>query len=156
ASAEQLAIQLDAVPDVAGAIRAYQGALDAQRGIDCGTGPGTARLLAQLGWLEYRAGQLTEAETHLRMAIDIDRAQSAPPVRLADALNKLGAVERDRGRYEAAENTFREALAVMGSSDEEGVRGAIHNNLGGLRLYRSDYRGAMDSYRTALSLFEAR
>ena len=156
ASAEQLAIERDGASDIAGAIGAYQAALDAQRGIDCGAGLGTARLLAQLGWLEYRAGRHADAETHLRTAIDSDRAQSAPPVRLADALNKLGAVERDNGRYEAAERTFREALAVMGPSDEEGIRGAIYNNLGGLCLYRSDYRGAMEAYRTALALFDAR
>src|SRR5262249_25106601 len=51
-----------------------------------------------------------------------------------------------------------EALATVKETDgsADALRAAVHNNLGGLRYYRGNYRESLEAYRTALALFRAR
>jgi CHAT domain-containing protein len=158
-AARQAADRADGAGDLAGTAGAYRLALEAQAELDCRTGPGTADLLGSLGWAEYRSGQLGKAEEHLLAAKDILATAPRPePVLLAQTLDSLGVVQRDLGHYEAAELGFGRALEVLDApgADDPRRRAAIHNDRAGLWYYRGEYRLALDDYRTALRLQEAR
>jgi len=158
-AARQQADRADRAGDLAGTAAAYRVALEAQAELDCRTGPGTADLLGGLGWAEYRSGQLGKAEEHLLAADEILKNAPRPEPRLlAQTLDSLGVVQRDLGHYEAAELGFRRALEVLDApgADDPRRRAAIHNNRAGLWYYRGEYRSALDDYRTALRLQEAR
>src|SRR5215470_14053697 len=75
--------------DFAEAARAYRSALELQRSADCADTPAAA-------------------EEHVAAAIAA-YGPAGGGEGLARALNVRGVLERDRGRYEAAESTFREA-----------------------------------------------
>lgn len=103
---------------------------------------------AQLAALEYRAGLLEAAETHLRLA-----ATSLPPGEQPAAWNTLAVLEMLRGDYPAAEAPLNRAISASPKSDLAYARSA--NNLGVLAELRGDRRKAEAFYADALRTFAA-
>src|SRR5215470_4298033 len=108
--------------DFAEAARTYRSALELQRSADCADTPAAADLLRQLGFAEYKTGNLAAAEEHVAAAIAA-YGPAGGGEGLARALNVRGVLERDRGRYEAAESTFREAIEALppGSAEHDEI-----------------------------------
>ncbi len=138
------------------AARGYRSALELWRAADCADTIAAADLLRQLGFAEYKTGNLAAAEEHVAAAIAAYRAAGGGEG-LARALNVRGALERDQGRYEAADSTFREAVEAVpqGSAEHDEILGLVYNNAAGVCYYRGDYRCASESYASALRLFQA-
>ena len=103
---------------------------------------------AQLAGLEYRAGLLEAAETHLRVA-----ATSLPPGEQPATWNNLAVLEMLRGDYPAAEAPLNQAVSASPKSDLAYARSA--NNLGVLAELRGDRRKAEAFYADALRTFAA-
>jgi len=108
-----------------------------------------AEATRRLGWAEYRLGDYTSAEAHLRHALELHIATNGPTnIEVGRALNSLGVVLRDRGQYDSAERTLNDALAIATARtdhDHQDLSAVTHNNLAGLWYYRSDFRRAIES-----------
>lgn len=117
-----------------------------------------ATALRQLGWMEYRLGNLSVAQTSLTEAQALfRRLYGDRNLDLARTLNYRGVVRRDLYDYIPAQLDLENALAMLDSQQRRGsdLSGNIHNNLAGLWYYRSDYRKAVQFYHTALEIFES-
>ncbi len=99
--------------------------------------------LERLAELEYRAGWLQAAETHLRSA-----AESLPLGGQPAAWNDLAVLQMLRGDYEGAEAPLRRAISLSSKSDIAYARST--NNLGVLAETRGDRRKAEALYVDAL------
>jgi len=118
-----------------------------------------AEATRRLGWAEYRLGDYTSAEAHVRHALQLHIAANGPQdIEVGRALNSLGVVLRDRGEYDSAERTLNDALAIAtarSDHDHQDLSAVTHNNLAGLWYYRSDFRRAIEQYDEARRLFIA-
>jgi CHAT domain-containing protein/Tfp pilus assembly protein PilF len=109
---------------------------------------------AELGWVEYRLGDLEKAEHQLTEAISTEAFASQ--LERATALDRLGVVQRERSSYPKAEESFTHALALAktDSSPPSGrMQAQIYNDRGGLRTYQSDFRSAVEDLQRALELY---
>jgi tetratricopeptide (TPR) repeat protein len=85
--------------DMAGVIDTCRLALDAVEG---GVSPGRARLLAELGWAEVRAGRPDHGRPHLERAAEILRANAGKdPELFARVLDRLALARSDCGDHVA-------------------------------------------------------
>lgn len=116
--------------------------------------PGSYRIAdsdCNLGLIARHQGRLDEAERRL------ERALAAYPAELAEetaqTANILGAVQRDKGSYRQARETWEGALATFRELDPEGAAVAgVLNNLGNLAHRLGDLDRAEARYRESLAL----
>ena len=101
------------------------------------TGAGRATDLVEQAESSLDAGDLTDAESRLRQAIDLDPAN-------ADAWLLLGAVCGETNRIDEAAGYLRRAIAIDPASP------AAHLTLGQLQGATGNYTQAIESFRTAL------
>jgi len=118
--------------------------------LDAEQGASSLEILA--GILQMQ-GQLDEAKTLCEQAVTELRAAGAPALRIADALNTLGEIYRNRNELVPAEAALREALELYPSSVQESTEvGAVYNNLGVVLRARGDYQGAVEAYAAASAI----
>jgi DNA-binding SARP family transcriptional activator len=117
--------------DMAGVIDTCRLALDAVEG---GVSPGRARLLAELGWAEVRAGRPDHGRPHLERAAEILRANAGKdPELFARVLDRLALARSDCGDHVAGLEVMDEAFARAPRA---------HRRLGAiLRLHRGRLLG---------------
>ena len=93
-----------------------------------------AIVLLRLGETLRLLGRYTEAERHHSRAVALVSGTTAEPMLLAAALNGLGIVFKDTGRFADAASTYQEALVI--AEREVGPDGPqladLHHNLAGL------------------------
>jgi DNA-binding SARP family transcriptional activator len=120
--------------DMAGVIDTCRLALDSIGG---GASPGRARLLAEMGWAEVRAGRPGHGRPHLEQAAEILRANSGKdPELTARVLDRLAVARSDSGDHEAGLQVMEEAFARAPRTYRR--LGAI------LRLHRGRLLGRVD------------
>jgi tetratricopeptide (TPR) repeat protein len=120
--------------------------------------PNVAPILAQLGRVLRRLGDMYGAYAALRRALSIDEAAHGPEhPQVAWTLTHLGRVQRQLGNTEAALITLRRALAV-----HEATYGPGHpkvawtlTHIGRAVRRLGDYAGAHQAIRRALDINEA-
>ena len=121
--------------------------------------PGSERDVAtsasHLGHVLRRAGELEEAETLFRQALDIRRRELGEPSEgVAESLHDLGWLYQDQGKFDDAEALFREALEMARklypelsleiAEVTEGLAAALGN--------KGDYEAAEALYRDSIEL----
>jgi len=133
--------------DMSGVIDLCRLALDSIGG---GASPGRARLIAELGWAEVRAGRPQQGRPHLEQAAEILRGHAGKdpelPVRVLD---RLAVARSDCGDHAAGLETMQEAFARAPRTFRR--LGAI------LRLHRGRLLGRVDRPEEGLGdVFAAR
>jgi DNA-binding SARP family transcriptional activator/tetratricopeptide (TPR) repeat protein len=89
-----------------------------------GWGPAAAYLSHNVGWQYYELGRLADAETWLRRTLDMTQNEHSGHIRTA-ALNGLGMIMLDRGRWQDAATNLRAALEINEAAGHE--RSALVN-----------------------------
>jgi tetratricopeptide (TPR) repeat protein len=118
-----------------------------------GAPPLQARVLTALGWFALFQGDSDAAMDAAERAVETAAGESWI---LANALNLLGSVERDRGSADAARRWFEEALALVEDHLEAGVWAPpILMNLGLLAAVRGDVVEARRWYEATLAALPA-
>lgn len=120
--------------------------------------PNVAPILAQLGRVLRRTGDMYGAYAALRRALSIDEAAHGPEhPQVAWTLTHLGRVQRQLGNTEAALATLHRALAIYeatyGPADPRMAWTLTHIGRAMRRL--GDYAGAHQAMRRALHINEA-
>jgi DNA-binding SARP family transcriptional activator len=133
--------------DMSGVIDTCRLALDSIGG---GANPGRARLLAELGWAEVRAGRPSHGRLHLERAAELLRANPGNDSELpARVLDRLAVARSDCGDHEAGLELMEEAFARAPRAYRR--LGAI------LRLHRGRLLGRVDRPEEGLGdVFAAR
>ena len=112
-----------------------------------------ARVLTALGWYALFQGDSDVALEAAERAVETAAGESWV---LANALNLLGSVERDRGSSDAAQHWFEAALALVEDHVEAGVWAPpILMNLGLLAAIRGDIVEARRWYEATLAALPA-
>lgn len=119
-----------------------------------------ATLMGTLGSAYVGLGLYREAEPLLESAVTVRRALQPPePAKLGAALNQLGRLQRLRAQYPAADQSYHQAIALLGSLPE-----SRHNKTDLARSYmglgselaaQGRFRAAERSLRQALALERA-
>jgi tetratricopeptide (TPR) repeat protein len=91
---------------------------------EAGWGPAAAYLSHNIGWQYYELGRLADAETWLGRTLDVTRNEPWGHTRSA-ALNGLGMIMLDRGRWQDAATYFRAAQEMNDAAGHE--RSALVN-----------------------------
>ncbi|MBL8629408.1 MAG: tetratricopeptide repeat protein [Rhodospirillaceae bacterium] len=99
----------------------------------------SARAFQTLGTLLLKARQPQDAIQALSRAVEIDSTA-------VDGWVNLGVAQRDVGHFEAAEASYRRALALAPNDP------IAHNNLGNALSSLSRHAEAVDAYRAAIAL----
>ena len=127
-----------------------------QRQLFAGANADVARTLQDLALALAEEDKLKEAIPMMESAVAMERELRGadPHPRLADVLNDLGLLRDRNGDYGAAENLFREAIAMnrrlLGAKHPEIAVGL--NNLAGAIADNGDLAGAEATYRQALAM----
>jgi tetratricopeptide (TPR) repeat protein len=136
--------------------RTLREALARQRQLFAGANADVARTLQDLARALAEEGNLKEAIPMMESAVAMERQLrgAEPHPRLADVITDLGSLRDRNGDYGAAENLFREALAMnrrlLGAKHPDIAVGL--NNLAGAIADRGDLIGAESTYREALAM----
>jgi eukaryotic-like serine/threonine-protein kinase len=114
-----------------------------------------AALRQTIGRIYFNLGLFSEAQIHLEKVVGIHRQlYGADSLEYADSLAALGAVFRETGDYDRAEELTTEALAkvrALVGNDHPGLIRPL-NHLVTLFCYRSDYERAREPSLEALTL----
>lgn len=122
-----------------------------------------AMALSQRGWARRRAGELENAESDLRRAIDlVGEPQSVDAAQLAmRCLSELGLVLGGSSRATEAEETLRQAIDTARPYQPDGTPIVIvqqlanaHNNLGNLYARTARNQDAMTEHSAAIAYRE--
>jgi len=136
--------------------RSLREALARQRQLFAGANADVASTLQDLARALAEEGNLKEAIPMMESALAMERELrgAEPHPRLADVINDLGMLRDRNGDYGAAENLFREAIAMnhrlLGAKHPDIAVGL--NNLAGAMSDRGDLVGAVSTYRQALAM----
>ncbi len=113
-----------------------------------------AHSLLHLGRLDYRLGNLVEAEERLSRALEI-YSTAGRPRDTAVVLSNLGNVQKSLGRYDAAADSLERALDLYGALDDAVGNAAARVNLANVLVHlerRSEARTLLES---ALSQYQS-
>jgi len=119
--------------------------------------PTVAHTAALLAGVLRETGQLGEAETLLRAALEVHRTRFGEGhVRTISDRHQLALVLLETGRIENAEQEFDAALRNAARGDvPHALRGALELGRGALMLAQADYPEAEAAYRAAVGEFSA-
>jgi CHAT domain-containing protein/Tfp pilus assembly protein PilF len=110
-----------------------------------------ARVLDQLGGVDFKHGDLQAADEHMRRALEIREAAAPQSAAVANSLHNLGLVAAARGDLAGAEEYFRRALEINErlAPSTLGVSLMLHN-LGSVAEKRGDLAAAEGFYARGL------
>lgn len=123
----------------------------AEYAIDSGWHPQVIDLAASLAKFLYIVGPWDKA-LHLHQAAVYSATQSGDEHARADALNRLGNVQRRMGDYRAAAATHIAALDSYTTLNDPAGQVAALGQLGAVRRLIDDYPGAAEAYTRALAM----
>jgi len=151
---DQKAEQLYTQGDLNAAIRI------AKLAVDAASGPAqSSRSLDRLGFFEYTAGNLKDAEQHLRKAFDLRKQTfGAESAEYAESANDLALFCRDSGKFPEARALAEQAVDVrtrlLGPSDLRVAESL--NTLASIYGLLGEYDLAISKFEQARSIHESR
>jgi serine/threonine-protein kinase len=113
-----------------------------------------AKELSNLAGAEYRLGETSSAEGHLREALGLRHSLGQRDDEVVVTQNNLASLLLFRGAFEDAEELYRQGLAIrlrLHGPDSPEVASSLFN-LGALAFVRCDLRRAEELLRRALAL----
>src|SRR6266550_1861502 len=113
----------------------------------------TAEVLRWIGAVHRQRGDIELATEIYDASLEIARLNGMND-QVAYAMNCLAIVEQQVGRVDAAERQYRKARALAQEAGEDRLVGMIDINLGILANIRGDVKGALASYRSALTRYD--
>jgi CHAT domain-containing protein/tetratricopeptide (TPR) repeat protein len=111
-------------------------------------------IAAASGWIEYRLANYVTAEQVLTDAVA--KGSFGSQRELAEALDHLATVQRERAEYDAASATYARALALVHDDYSDAgqlLHARILNDRGGQHTYQSEFRSAIEQYEQALEIY---
>jgi tetratricopeptide (TPR) repeat protein len=115
---------------------------------------GEVRCLAQLGFIHWRRGDATHAQSCYQQVLTFLQAH---PTRtdeeqhvLTQTLNGLGTLYRQQGQLSQAEEVYQQALVISRTSRNRLEEARALDNLGGVAFLQRNYEQAIRSYDAAL------
>ncbi len=139
----------DSRGQMAEAIRWYDATIIAAEAED--DGAVLALTLRRLGVVHHRRDDKERARSLCHRSHDVALAMGNN-VLVAEALNTIAGFDLERGEYEDARKTLRQALLLGG--EDGAIRGRVRQNLGILANIQGDISEALDNYRQSLEAFE--
>ena len=115
-----------------------------------------ARLMSAIGEVYLALGLMDEAEPLLSDALQLRRRESEPnPAALGAALSAVAELEIERGDYESAVGSLREAVRVLGPTEDGRLVARVEDQLGRALWFRGEYEEAEAQVRRALVSYES-
>jgi len=147
----------EAVSDYEQAEAAFVRAMEDQR--QRGNLAGEARCLAQLGVVARRRGDYAGAAVWLEQALGLlegDTGQTIEGAQVyAQALNEMGTIHANQGRYEEAKACYTHALEISRAHGNRESEAQALNNLGTVDDEQCNFSQALEYYQQSLELRRA-
>lgn len=139
--------------DFAAALAGYQRSLELQQA--AGNDQTVAQALNNIGSVHYEQRDYEQARDYFERSLRL--AEKAGDTRgAANTLNNLGDVAREAGDYPEALDYYGRALAASESINFKlGVARTLNNIGGGVYLYQSQARQALEPLRRSVALYES-
>jgi predicted ATPase len=113
---------------------------------------GISRSLADLGWLALHRGDYRRARADLEQSLALRRRNDEEPAVIGATLNRLGIVALYEGDFDAADELWRDCLAIARERDDQIGQAAALSNLSLNSVYRGDFDLAVAQAEEALAL----
>lgn len=139
--------------DFTAALASYQRSLELQQA--AGNDQTVAQALNNIGSIHYEQRDYEQAQDYFERSLRL--AEKAGDTRgAANTLNNLGDVAREAGDYPEALDYYGRALSASESINFKlGVARTLNNIGGGVYLYQSQARQALEPLRRSLALYES-
>jgi predicted ATPase/class 3 adenylate cyclase len=111
-----------------------------------------AELLRRVGWLCYRLGEFSDAESYLVRSQEIFR-NLGRDYEVAIAQNERALIAQSEGRFEEARRLFLDSLGFAERTHDERRQAARLNNLGLLEIAERRFPSAVEYLRRAQDLY---
>lgn len=113
--------------------------------------PDQARLLNDIGWMQYRLGDYEKSMESCRLSLNTLDANRYPSI-VAQALNLMGVVHFNTSRYDEAISYYEQAAYLRERAGDENALAASFNNLALAYQSKGEYEKALDYYNDSFEL----
>jgi len=113
--------------------------------------PDQARLLNDIGWLQYRLGDYDGSMESCRLSLNTLNPNQYPLI-VAQALNLMGVVHYNSSRYDEAISYYEQSAQLRERAGDENAAAASFNNLALAYQAKAEYEKALEHYNTSLKL----
>ncbi len=113
--------------------------------------PDQARLLNDIGWLQYRLGDYEASMESSRLSLNTLNPNQYPLI-VAQALNLMGVVHYNSSRYDEAISYYEQSAQLRERVGEENAAAASYNNLALAYQAKAEYEKALEYYNRSLKL----
>jgi DNA-binding NtrC family response regulator/tetratricopeptide (TPR) repeat protein len=113
--------------------------------------PDQARLLNDIGWLQYRLGEYDGSMESCRLSLNTLNPNQYPLI-VAQALNLMGVVHYNSSRYDEAISYYEQSGHLRERAGDENAAAASFNNLALAYQAKAEYEKALDYYNRSMKL----
>jgi DNA-binding NtrC family response regulator/tetratricopeptide (TPR) repeat protein len=113
--------------------------------------PDQARLLNDIGWLQYRLGNYDASMESCRLSLNTLNPNQHPLI-VAQALNLMGVVHYNSSRYDEAISYYEQSAQLRERAGDENAASASLNNLALAYQAKAEYEKALDYFNRSLRL----
>ena len=113
--------------------------------------PDQARLLNDIGWLQYRLGDYDASMESCRLSLNT-LAPNQYPLIVAQALNLMGVVHYNSSRYDEAISYYEQSAQLRERAGDENAAAASFNNLALAYQAKAEYEKALDYFNRSMRL----
>jgi DNA-binding NtrC family response regulator/tetratricopeptide (TPR) repeat protein len=111
--------------------------------------PAQARLLNDIGWLQYRLGDYDRAVESCKLSLNSLNANEHPLI-VAQALNIMGVINFNTSRYDEAISYYDQSAFLREREGDVNALSASYNNLGLAYQTKGEYDKALSYYNKSL------
>ena len=113
--------------------------------------PAQARLLNEIGWLQYRLGDYDRAVESCKLSLNSLNANEHPLI-VAQALNIMGVINFNTSRYDEAVSYYDQSAFLREREGDVSALSASYNNLGLAYQTKGEYDKALEFYNKSLDI----
>jgi DNA-binding NtrC family response regulator/tetratricopeptide (TPR) repeat protein len=113
--------------------------------------PAQARLLNDIGWLQYRLGDYEKAVESCKLSLNSLNANEHPLV-VAQALNIMGVINFNTSRYDEAISYYDQSAFLREREGDVNALSASYNNLALAYQTKGEYDKALSYYNKSLEI----
>ncbi len=113
--------------------------------------PAQARLLNEIGWLQYRLGDYDRAVESCKLSLNSLNANEHPLI-VAQALNIMGVINFNTSRYNEAVSYYDQSAFLREREGDVSALSASYNNLGLAYQTKGEYDKALEFFNKSLDI----